>query len=98
MSRIQITVVETVDDAKEEVCFCEPFDSRFGRKISIATSSDAYNTMMNLEWDRTHRKWASARGKWTIDFDSLAYVIKRLHDNGFSVAVSEPSIEELYGN
>lgn len=78
--------VEQTQHTQNIVKITEKVTTEYGVKVAVDIPYSAKNQFKQLlDWNATHRTWNSRHNCWTVDEDSVNYVVSQLRDNGFNV-------------
>lgn len=75
-----------------EIHFKQPWHHKeFGEwKVNMDSGpDDAYEAIMELGWEETHRQWDSDHETWVVDLDKLWHCIDHLSESGFEITVED---------
>lgn len=69
------------------------FDEYSTEVVSLNAEFDHRDTIQELDWEKTHRKWTGET--WKIDFEPLEHVVQQLLDSGYELTI-EISVLRIY--
>lgn len=81
----------TTDDA--DIHVSRVWQNKYYKKIGVKTpapwedNGEANETMKELDYDRTHRKWNGDADEWEVDLEYLNDVVEHFNGAGYDVTV-----------